>query len=265
MSDIRNAGAKGTPGRQAVQAEGRLLRANHPAGSQEQRPLDPAILRSLSDAALAPQQDDRRHAVAAALANGISAEEIADLYIPAIAREMGDKWCVDQMSFASVTIGVSRLQGMLRDLGPQWAGDHLLDPTAPSVLLIVPENVHHTLGAIILSGQLRRRGISIKLMLGEPVTAIAAQLRRCRYAAVFISASQSESLESLRRIIDVVRSVAQAPLPVVVGGGILQKDTADTITELTGADHATGQTDEGLRLCGIKPPKHSSAAAVNGI
>ena len=191
MSDYRNAGAKETPGRQAVHADRSALRADDAGVPAEMVTLDAVTLQALSDAAVAPRQEACRKAVSDALAKGVRAEDIADHYIPAIAHEMGYQWCVDRMSFASVTIGVSRLQGMLRDLGPHWTGDRMMDPTAPSVLLVVPENVHHTLGAIVLSGQLRRRGISVKLMLGEPPEAVAVQLRRCRYAAVFISASQS--------------------------------------------------------------------------
>ena len=38
---------------------------------------------------------------------GASPEEIADIFIPEIARRMGEDWCSDRMSFAEVTIGTS--------------------------------------------------------------------------------------------------------------------------------------------------------------
>ena len=173
-------------------------------------------------------------------------------------------WCVDQISFAGVTIGVARLQGMLRDLGPEWSGDKTTDPSAPAVLLIVPENVHHTLGALVLSGQLRRRGLSVRLILGEPPGNIVVRLRRTNFSAVMVSASQSESLETIRRIIDVVRNAVQQPPPVVVGGGILEVETVENVTALTGADYATKNIEEALKLCGIKVPKQNETTSKGG-
>ena len=169
---------------------------------------------------------------------------------------MGDAWCVDQLSFAGVTIGVSRLQAMLRTLGPSWSGDNALHPEAPLMLLIVPQDAYHTLGAIVLSGQLRRKGMSVKLMLGGKPEDIADRVARNSFQAIFISSSRGETLESLRRIIDVVKTSAPKPPPIVVGGSILEVESANDVTALTGADYATRRPDEALRLCGLQVSKH---------
>lgn len=264
MADHRNADAKGqsgVPSSKPSQAVGRTIQA---VVSDIERRLDPTLLRNLKDAAMSPDMGLCKTVVAEALADGTSAEELADFYIPAISRDLGDLWCEDQLSFAGVTIGVSRLQGILRDLGPNWSGDSVMDPLAPIVLLIVPHEVYHTIGAIILSGQLRRRGISVRLVLGERANNIAQRLQRTRYDAVFISASQSESLETLRRIIDVVKNASQAPTPAIIGGGILEVETHETVTAVTGADYATGNTDEALRFCGIKAETLDTLAIKNG-
>lgn len=256
MADHRNADAPGTSDVPAAQPQQAL---GHAAGAVLRditRHLDQDVLRKLKDAALDPMQEASKSAVAELLNEGVRGEDIADFYIPAVARDMGEKWCSDQMSFASVTIGASRLQGMLRELGPNWSGDKVLDPSAPTVLVAVPREVYHTLGALVLSGQLRRKGISVKLSLGERADGIAQRLRQTRYSAVFISASQSESLERLRRIIDVIKTTVEGSPAVVIGGGILETQTTENVRALTGADFATSKTEEALRLCGIKAPTH---------
>ena len=188
-----------------------------------------------------------------AVANGTLPEDIADYYVPELARDMGDQWCKDQLSFAGVTIGVSRLQAVLRALGPSWSSDNSSRPDAPSILLIVGHEVYHTLGAIVLSGQLRRKGLSVKLIMGGRAEDIADRICRTKYHGVFISSSCGETLESLRRIVNVVKTSMENPPPVVVGGTILDVEHAETIVALTGADYATKNPDEALETCGISP------------
>ncbi|EBA14109.1 cobalamin B12-binding domain-containing protein [Roseobacter sp. CCS2] len=226
--------------------------------------LDETLYLQLKTAALNPDATACRRAVKASLAKGTSPEELADVYIPAIARDMGDRWCEDQLSFASVTIGVSRLQAMMRELGPNWASDNAAAPGAPSILLIVLQDVYHTLGAIVLTSQLRRKGFSVKLLLGCRSEDIAERIQRTKYHSVFISSSRGETLESLRRIVDVVKNSTDRSPPVVVGGTILDVETINDVTALTGADYATKIPDEALEYCGLQDIPHNIAHAKNG-
>lgn len=221
--------------------------------------LDPTVYDDLYDAALSPTPKDAIQAVKDALAKGISADDISDLYVPELARRLGEAWCVDQLSFALVTIGASRLQTMLRALGPSWSGDNGSSPDAPSLLLVVLQDVHHTLGAIVLGGQLRRKGYSVKLLLGGKPLDIAENIARTRYKAVFISSSLGETLESLRGIVDIIRAAAKTRLPVVIGGTILEAETIETIMARTGADFATKIPDEALGFCGLRIMTHTNA------
>jgi methanogenic corrinoid protein MtbC1 len=219
---------------------------------QSDRRLDPAIMAGMRKAALSTDRGDCPAILRHALHHGIARDDIADFYIPELARELGHDWCTDQMSFAQVTIGASRLQGMLRDLGPEWAGDQLASPSAPSILLVVGQDVHHTLGAMVLSGQLRRRGLSVRLMLGVPLREMAENVSKSAYDAVFISSSLGETLESLRRIVNVIRSSTKKSVPIVIGGTVLEAETKYNVTALTGADYATSVPSEALELCGLK-------------
>lgn len=218
---------------------------------QVDRTPDPQVMRDMRRAALAANREGTIKVLQRALAAGIARDDIADLYIPELARDLGVDWCEDSLSFASVTIGASRLQAMLRELGPEWAGDQSANPAAPSIMLIVGQDVYHTLGALVLSGQLRRKGLSVRLMLGANDFELAEKLAKTRYDAVFISSSLGESLESLRRIVDVVRKSCKTSLPVVIGGTILETETYTDITTLTGADFATSFPSEALELCGL--------------
>jgi len=212
--------------------------------------LDSNTLVALSLAALSSDRREMNAAMAKAIDAGIPPQDLADLYVPALARQMGDAWCKDEMSFAGVTIGVSRLQSLLRDLGPAWAGDTLAEPDAPTVLLALGKEIYHTLGAMVLAGQLRRKGLSVTLLLGATNDEIVTTLEQGDYDALFLSASIGESLDNLSRMVESVRTKIGEPPPIVIGGTILETET--DVRAAIGADHASKDPDEAIALCGLK-------------
>lgn len=180
----------------------------------------------------------------------IRREDIADFYIPEVARRMGVSWCEDDMGFAEVTIGVARLQGMLREIGPAWFDDSRLDPDAPGVMVAVIADEFHTLGAMVLACQLRRMGISVKMVMGQSEAEILRVVAAGQFDAILLSAAHGERLASLRKLVEKIRAAAARPTPIVIGGSVVTRET-DVKTQ-TGADHATTDPREALRLCGLK-------------
>ena len=213
--------------------------------------LNHELLRLLEDTALSPVRADFHAVTMRAISDGFAAEDLIDDYIPAVARKLGNRWCEDTLGFAQVTIGVSRLQAMLRKIGEGWTNDSDLRPSAPSIMLIVQQDIYHTLGAMVLNSQLRRMGLSVRLMLGECAEELARQLNRTNFSAVFISSSCGETLHSLSRTVDVVKTSTLRAPPIVIGGTILDVETTENVTTLTGADYATKILGEALELCGL--------------
>lgn len=226
--------------------------------------LDRDLLDKMQEAALSDERHDCRVVVQEALADGVPAELLVDAYIPEIARRIGEQWCADSLGFANVTIAVSRLQSVLRDLGLDWSGDVAGNPSAPSVILIVPQEVYHTLGAMVLGSQLRRLGISVRIMLGARLEDLAARLQSSIFHAVFISSSSCETLETLSRIVDVVKTSTVTTPPIVVGGSLLDVETKENVTALTGADYATKIPSEALELCGLTKIIHGEPQRMRG-
>ena len=214
------------------------------------RPYDPQMLGFLVGAILSPVRPSPAEIVARFGRAGIRPEELADTYVPAAARQLGTDWCGDRIGFAEVTIGSSRLQSLLRGLALDWRADlgHG-DGLGAAILVLLVEGADHTLGASLLAGRLRRRGFSVRLLTSRPGRALATAVRESRFDAVFLSASPSESVEALRRLVDCVR-IAARPAPLVLGGSILHAGghRSELVSE-TGVDHATTDLDEALALC----------------
>lgn len=221
--------------------------------------LDPKLLTTLHDAMLNPSAQEGRAAVRKAMMAGVRGEDIADFYIPTLARAYGDQWTADELTFGEVTIAVSRLQTVLRDLEVSWPRANDVQSTSATLMLVIPKDVFHTLGAFVLSGQLRRKGISVKMVLGGTSKTVTNELSASKYDAIFISASHSDTLGSLRLIIDAVKAATEDAPPVVIGGTILDVESAETVMAETGATYATGHAEEALRHCGLLLTKQDDA------
>lgn len=211
-------------------------------------------------AALSSDRDACHAAVRKALADGFTRIEVSDRYIPAVAHQLGEMWCADTLGFAEVTIGTARLQALLRELGPEWRSDVKARADAPLILLISPHDDQHTLGTVLVAGQLRRRGYSVRMALDPTPDALRRQVQTMTFDAIFISASQSESLEKLRRMVNFLKTVSEDIPPIALGGGILTE--YDNVAALVGAGIATNKIDEAIEHCGLTLTPTPGASSV---
>lgn len=205
---------------------------------------------ALHDAALNLLAESFVPVLEAMHADRITDQQIADHYLPAVARQLGEEWCDDQKSFAEVTIGVARLQRLLHDLGPEWRADVTDDGAAPAVLLLTGPSADHTFGAKIIAGQLRRHGLSVRLAVGLRPDQVTSLISTAPFDAVMISASPAESLAALRGIVNALKAGDSRGPPIVIGGGICASGT--DIKTATGADYVTSDIGEAIRLCGLQ-------------
>lgn len=203
----------------------------------------------------------------ALIADGVAADRICDVHIPAVARRMGEDWVGDDLSFSAVTIGTARLQGLLREL--DMAMERSVGPSTGggAILLVVAAGADHTLGALVLASQLRRKGLSVRLSLGEDLAALAGAVTRAPCDAVFLSATVASSMPFLIDAAATIRGAMPAPPPLVLGGALLAiegralaeggtRGGAHGGGRAVGAafgsiDHVTCDPDEAIRLCGL--------------
>jgi MerR family transcriptional regulator, light-induced transcriptional regulator len=189
-------------------------------------------------------------AVSRMLRNRIPAEVITERYIPAVARKLGAGWDNDALGFGEVSIGVSRLQSVLRDLTSDWAAHLSPSGTRATVLLTVPSGEDHTLGALVAAGHLRRQGISVCLKLQASLADLADLTRERAFDAVLISAANVERVGQIAQVVETVKTAgprvaARTEVPVFVGGAVIGR--CDGLARATGADLATADLDTVVR------------------
>lgn len=177
----------------------------------------------------------------------VSAAQIAEHYVPVVARRLGDAWIEDRIGFLQTSIGSVRLQGVLRELGDEWgvSTDAVVSDRA-AYLVAVPQGFQHTLGATVLAGQLRHRGISVQLRYNLTPEILRMDMQRCVFRGVLLSAHDDQELASLRAFaLEVAKFDRNTP--VIIGGHSLER--AEHIKTRTTADLATCDIGEAVAFC----------------
>ncbi len=181
----------------------------------------------------------------------ISTAVLADVYIPEAARRLGVDWEDDRLSFADVTIGTVRLQSILRDISADWVADagKTKDGLSGTVLLLLPDQEHHTLGALVLAGQLRRRGISVCLQIASADGDWKSKFSNRHFNGAIVSVGCESKLVVGEKLVASLKGMTNGKLPVAVGGAVLTR--SDDIVTCEGADIVTNDLDKALTIFGL--------------
>ncbi len=141
-----------------------------------------------------------------------------DLLAPA-ARRLGDYWDEDSISFTDVTIGLGRLQQVVRALGWRTPGHGEAGGLSHSALFVPGPSEQHTFGLFLIEDSFRRAGwrtwIETAATTEEMVDTV-----RCHWFDVFgMSASGDGQVDRITSDIESVRRASRnKDLLVLVGG-----------------------------------------------
>jgi methanogenic corrinoid protein MtbC1 len=153
------------------------------------------------------------------LDEGASVEAVLlELMVPA-ARHLGVLWERDEINFVDVTVGVQRMQCVLRvicgDERRSYSGD------GPRVLLVPAPRETHTFGLLMLSELLHRQGWAVSGGLPLADEALMASVADQHFDLVGFSLSTDALLDQLADAIRIVRSSTCNPaLKIAVGGRV---------------------------------------------
>lgn len=186
----------------------------------------------------------------------VSYEMLADVYIPEAARQMGDAWLNDRLSWMDVSIATARLQSLLREIGAAWIADQADDFGRGVVLLLVPQGEQHTLGPMVAMGQLRRLGISVCLRFAPSHRELSNLLDEKQFNAILISVATEERVKSATILVRFLRSIGKKLPPLVVGGPIVHEKPQ--LMSCIGADYSCIDIFTAMEAIGLTAQEQGS-------
>lgn len=160
------------------------------------------------------------HGVVQALrAQGVSVERLYIELIGPAARTLGQLWERDLCDFTDVTVGVGRLQQLLRELSPAFGTEVEHPQDGRRMLLLPAPGEQHTLGASMAAEFFRRAGWDVVGAVGgsslDPVQAVQDEW----FDILGLSAGHVARLDWLRDCVTRVRQVSRnRAIAVIVGG-----------------------------------------------
>jgi MerR family transcriptional regulator, light-induced transcriptional regulator len=213
----------------------RQHRADEPAGVA---PVTPAEVQAMVQA-LVDDSGARVDALVLQLrGRGISVASLyLDLLTPA-ARELGALWEEDRVDFATVTVGLGRLQRLLRQLSPDFGSEVAHPHHGRRVLLTQPDSEQHMFGLSMVAEFFRREGWDVLGGVAGVGIDATSWVRRDWFDVAGFSVGSELTLPWLRDTIQQVRKVSRnRALVVLVGGPVfsLHPDWAADV----GADATT--------------------------
>ncbi len=165
-------------------------------------------------------------------AEGRSLESvIMDLLAPA-ASYLGELWKADRCSFTEVTVGLSRLRQMLRDLSPDFESEAPGWRHGRRALLLTTPGEQHTFGLFVVEAFFRREGWDVAGGQIDSQDEVAHLVDKQWYAIAGFSLSSERFIDRLASMIRAVRRHScNRDIGVLVGGPVFleQPDLAERL------------------------------------
>jgi methanogenic corrinoid protein MtbC1 len=210
------------------------------AGASRPR-LGEADVQHFAKILLTADEDPTLDAVLAHRAAGASVEEIyLDLLAPA-ARYLGELWNEDLCSFADVTVGLGRLQRVLRELGPVFGRPPAEAAAGRSVLLVPSPGEQHTFGLVMVGEFFRSAGWNVSGGAWTTAADAAGMVESEWFDAIGFSLGAEVHRQALAECIRAVRQAScNQVIAVLVGGPLFGEHP-----EYAGQVGADGMTTDG--------------------
>ena len=198
--------------------EPRARRDQHP-NSLNQEEID-----QLTGLLLNTEEGAFEFAITVLKAHGMPIDYIVLELIPVIARKLGKEWEDDTLSFADVSIGVSRLERVIHKLDYLFQANQLERQQNKSIFISGCPGSQHSLGTLIFSNFLTFSGWKVHRPKQADIEAITYGIMSKEHEAIAISVSTHEQLEQLPKLINLLREKSKnSGIIVLIGGPLYNK------------------------------------------
>lgn len=195
-----------------------------------------AIVAPFAASLIADDDSRSAHALLRQLrSDGASFDAIClDVMAPA-ARQLGAMWETDDCDFALVTLGLSRLHRLMREMDALLAAAVVPLDLGRVAMLAATPGEQHVFGLAMVGDFLRRAGWEVHDLIGATSAEITQMARSTCFTVAALSCSATAGLPALAGRITGIRGAARNREVAIMVGGLAFIDAPDAIIRV-GAD-----------------------------
>lgn len=227
----------------------RLLLAHLEESRRPQSPdpggLTSADIKAFALIAIDPVRDRTMDHVDQVRGNGHSLQVVFLELLAPTARLLGEMWSDDLCSFTDVTIGLSRLQQVLCELGSTFENE-VRPEIRGRILLAAAPGEQHSFGLSMLETFFRHAGWDVCGGCGYTPAELVRLARDEWLDAIGLSLSSDLWYDQVRDLLVSLRRASRNPSTVVIVGGRYFTDNPDHATAI-GADTMAQDAPDALR------------------
>jgi methanogenic corrinoid protein MtbC1 len=174
------------------------------------------------------------------IADGASVETVClDLLAPA-ARKLGEMWERDECDFLDVTMGLWRLQEVMREIAARSPDDRsYLNPPRSALFSPMPGD-NHNFGALMIEEVFARAGWQSEALVKPERRELLDRLSRQPFDLVGLTLTRECPSTALAKLIEAMRNVSANPHIIIFVGGRVINENPDLVAKVgadgTGAD-----------------------------
>lgn len=181
------------------------------------------------------------------LANGSSVDSIyVDLLAPT-ARRLGEYWESDERDFVDVTMGLWRIQEILRELTLRIPPPALAGFGQRSALFSTMPGEQHSFGTLMIAECFYRAGWDADIMIEPSQSELIGKFAGRHYDLIGLTVSLDCPKATLSGLVKAIRSVSSNPeTRIMMGGRVINDDPG--LIEVCGADATASDAPSAVKL-----------------
>lgn len=204
-------------------------------GTDRKRPITSEDVVAFSDLTLVSEASTLLDFIDNCLATGSSVEAIyVDLLAPA-ARRLGKFWEDDSEDFVDVTMGLWRLQEVLRELALRVPPSNNSAHGQRSALFTTMPGEQHSFGTLMVAECFHRAGWDADVLIEPSQSELMQKFSDSYYSLAGLTISNDCTSAALTRLIAEIKANSRNPgICVMIGGRLVNENP--NLAELCGAD-----------------------------
>ncbi len=169
------------------------------------------------------------------LVQGLPVETIYIQLLAPAARQLGTYWDDDELDFVAVTMGLWRIQEVLRELTVRVPPKSRQTYGHRSALFAPMPGEQHSLGTLMVAECFQRAGWETEVLIEPTQSEFTSQFANCHYDLIGLTVSCDSSTAALENLVKTIKIVSCNPkIRIMLGGAAI--NSRPEIVAQCGAD-----------------------------